>query len=167
MHCDLDLGGMTLGQGHDTTMGHGQQLCEVLFRSNLAVRRYGPSTDFGYVCTVTLTLEIGLWVKVVTHPRVMDNNCVKYYPDRTSVYQVMARTRCEQTDKRTDRVIPIYPQTLFEGGIIRPLRHIIRKIIFFYKVSPGAPGGPNWTKIAHAQLALTKKNYTKIYVTYT
>ena len=38
----------------------------------------------------------------------------------------MARTRCEQTDRQTDgqtdgqtdRVIPIYPQTLFAGGII-------------------------------------------------
>ena len=29
----------------------------------------------------------------------------------------MARTQCEQTDGRTDRVIPIYPQTLLAGGI--------------------------------------------------
>ena len=33
MHCDLDLGDMTLGQGHDTPLGHGQQLCEILSRS--------------------------------------------------------------------------------------------------------------------------------------
>ena len=58
MHCDLDLGGMTLGQDYDTPLGHGQQLCEILSRSNMAVRSYGPDTDFGYVCTVTLTLEI-------------------------------------------------------------------------------------------------------------
>ena len=50
---------MTLGQGHDTPLGHGQQLSEILSRSNLAVRSYGPDTDFQYVCTVTLTLEIG------------------------------------------------------------------------------------------------------------
>ena len=31
---DLDLGDMTLGQGHDTPLGHGQQLCEILFRSD-------------------------------------------------------------------------------------------------------------------------------------
>ena len=54
VHCDLDLGEMTLGQGHDTSLGHGQQLCEILSRSNLAVRSYGPCTDFGYVCNVTL-----------------------------------------------------------------------------------------------------------------
>ena len=82
-HCDLDLEGMTLGQGHDTPLGHGQQLCEILSRSNMAVRCYGPDTDFGYVCTVTLTLEIWPWVKVMAHPWVMDNNCVKYYPDQT------------------------------------------------------------------------------------
>ena len=58
VHCDLDLGDITFGQGHDTPSGHGQQLCEILSRSNFAVRSYGPDTDFGYVCTVTLTLEI-------------------------------------------------------------------------------------------------------------
>ena len=69
---------MTLGQGHDTPLAHGQQLCEIS-RSNMAVRSYGPDTDFGYVCTVTLTLEVRPWVNVMTHPWVMDNNCVKYY----------------------------------------------------------------------------------------
>ena len=58
MYCDLDFGDMTLGQVHDTLLGHGQYLCEILSRSNLTVRRYGPDTDFGYVCTVTLTLEM-------------------------------------------------------------------------------------------------------------
>ena len=57
-HCDLDLGDMTLAQGHDTSFGHGQQLCEILSRSNTAMRSYGPYTDFRYVCTVTFTLEI-------------------------------------------------------------------------------------------------------------
>ena len=138
----------------------------ILSTSNMAVRSYGPDTEFGYVCTVTLTLEVWPWVKVMTHPWVMDNNCVniihiqhgseelwsghgfwmralwpwpwikvmthpwvmdnycvKYYPDRTSGLEVMARTRCEQTDGqtdgRTDRVIPIYPPPNFVcGGII-------------------------------------------------
>ena len=53
VHCDLDLRDMTLGQGHDTPLGHGQQLCELLSRFNLAVRSYGPDTDFRYVCTVS------------------------------------------------------------------------------------------------------------------
>ena len=102
VHCDLDLGDMTLGQGHDTPLGHGQQLCEIISRSDKGVRSYGQDTDFQYVCTVTLTLEIWPWVKVMTHPWVMDNNCVKLYPDQTREYEVMALTRCEQTDRQTD-----------------------------------------------------------------
>ena len=58
MHCDHDLGGMTLGQGHHTLLGHGQQLCEILSISNITVRSYGPDMDFEYLCTVTLTLEV-------------------------------------------------------------------------------------------------------------
>ena len=83
VHCDLDRGDGTLGQFHDTTLGHGQQLCDILSRSNLAVRNYGPDTDFGYMCIVTLTLEIRPLIKVMTQPWVMDNNCVIYYPDPT------------------------------------------------------------------------------------
>ena len=102
VHCDLDLGDMTMGQGQDTPLGHGQQLCEILSKSNMAVRSYGQDTDYQYMCTVTLTLEIWPWIKVMTHPWVMDNNRVKLYPDRTREYEVMARTRCEQTDRQTD-----------------------------------------------------------------
>ena len=54
----LDLGDITLGQGHGIPLGHGQQLCKILSRSNKTVRSYGPDTDFGYVWTVTSTLEI-------------------------------------------------------------------------------------------------------------
>ena len=81
VHCDLHLRDMTLGQGHDTLLGHEQQLCEILSRFNLAVRSYGPDTDFGNMCTVTFNLEIWPWVKVVTRTWIMDNNCAKYYPD--------------------------------------------------------------------------------------
>ena len=82
-----------MSQGQDTPLGHGQQLCEILSRSNMAVRSYGPDMDFQYKCTVTLTLKIWPWVKVMTHPSVMDNNCVKYYPDPTWQWGVMAPTR--------------------------------------------------------------------------
>ena len=58
LHIDLDLGDMTLDQGHVTLLGHGQQMCEILSRSNMAVRSYGPDTEYGYVCTVTLALEV-------------------------------------------------------------------------------------------------------------
>ena len=37
VHCDLDLGDMTLGQGHDTPLGHGQQLCEIISRLDKGV----------------------------------------------------------------------------------------------------------------------------------
>ena len=47
---------MTLDQSHDTSLGHGQQLCEILSRSNMAVRSFGPDTDFGYVCPFLPTL---------------------------------------------------------------------------------------------------------------
>ena len=33
---------------------------------------------------------------------VMDNNCVKYYPDRKKL-EVMARTQHEEMDRQTDR----------------------------------------------------------------
>ena len=114
------------------------------------------------MCTVTLNLGIWPWVKIMTHLWVMDNNCVKYYPDSTVQWGVIAQTPilgmsalwpwpwrydlvsrswhtlesqlCEilsrlvkgvisygpdkmWTDRRTDRVIPIYPPTLFAGGI--------------------------------------------------
>ena len=117
VHCDLDLGDMTLGQGHDTPLGHGQQLCEIFSRSNMALRSYGLDT----MCIVTFTLEIWPWVKVMTYPWVMDNNCVKYYPDQTSGNGVMARTRSEQMDRRTDGKTGWFlytPHTLFAGGIL-------------------------------------------------
>ena len=47
MYCGFDPGDMTLGQVHDTPLGHEQELCEILSRSNLAERSYFPDTDFG------------------------------------------------------------------------------------------------------------------------
>ena len=66
---------------------------EVSSPSNLTAKSYGPDTDFGYVCTVNLTLEIWPRVKVMTHHWVMDNNCVKYYPDPAWQWGVMAQTQ--------------------------------------------------------------------------
>ena len=68
IHCDLDLGVMTLGLDHDTPLGHGQRLCEILSRSNLAVWSYDLDTYFGYVCIVTLTFAILPCVKFMTYP---------------------------------------------------------------------------------------------------
>ena len=47
--CDLDLGYMTLALGQNIPLTHGQQFCEILSRSNMAVRSYGPDTEF-WVC---------------------------------------------------------------------------------------------------------------------
>ena len=44
MHCGLNLGVMTLDQGHDMPLGHGQQLYEILSRSKKGVRSYNPDT---------------------------------------------------------------------------------------------------------------------------
>ena len=72
VHCDLDLGDMTVSQGHSTPLDQEHQLCEILCRSIVIVRSYGPDTNFGYACSVTLTLGMRPWVMV--------NNYVKYYP---------------------------------------------------------------------------------------
>ena len=81
-----------LGSRHDPPLSHGQQLCEILSRSNMAVKSYDPDMDFVYDWTVNLALEIWPWVKVMTHPSAMDNNCEKYYLDPTWQWRVMART---------------------------------------------------------------------------
>ena len=49
VHCDLDLGDMTLGQDHDTPLGREQQFCAILSRSKFAVRSYGLDLDFRYM----------------------------------------------------------------------------------------------------------------------
>ena len=46
-------------------------------RANMAVRSYGLETEFGYVQTVTLILDIWPWVKVKTHPGIMKNTVIE------------------------------------------------------------------------------------------
>ena len=65
MQCDL--GDMTLGPDHDTSLDHGQQLREILYRSNITVGSYCPNNKYSYACSVTLTLEIWPRVQVMTH----------------------------------------------------------------------------------------------------
>ena len=92
---------MTLGQGNDTPLGYVKKLCERLSRSNLAVRTYGPDTDFGYVCSVTLGQGHD-----ITHPSVMENNnCVKFI-QIGKIGKLWPAQDCEQ-DTQTDRLIPI------------------------------------------------------------
>ena len=61
------------------------RLCDILLS-------YNPDTNFGYMCNVTLTLEIWPWVEVVTHPSVTDNKCVKYHTNTNRQLGVTART---------------------------------------------------------------------------
>ena len=73
---------MTLGQGHDTPLGHGQKCKKYYPNSTLQyLVSYGPEKDYGYVCSVTLMIRP--WFKVRTHPWVIDYNCVKYYLNPT------------------------------------------------------------------------------------
>ena len=78
----------TPGRRHNNTwvehnLGYGQQMFEILSRTNMTVKSYCPYTYFGYVYTVTSPLKVWTLVKVMTHPMVMYNNCVKYHPHRT------------------------------------------------------------------------------------
>ena len=70
--CALRPCNMTLGQGHNTPLGH-EQLGEI-FRSKMAVRSYGLVTDFA-VCRCDLDLEDMTLGQVMTHPWVIVNNC--------------------------------------------------------------------------------------------
>ena len=100
------------------------------------MRRLARDKDFGYVCTITLTLKKRPRFKVMTHPWVMDNNCVKYHPDRTREYEAMSWTLCEQTDGQTDGQGESYipPNFVLGGykyktfkGVKRELLHRKRK----------------------------------------
>ena len=86
VECDLDLGYKTLSQIHNTIVWY-------ILKIQYGSEELWPGHGFGYVCTVTLTLEIWPWVKVMTHPWVMDNNCVKYYQDPTYQWGVMAQSQ--------------------------------------------------------------------------
>ena len=55
--------------------------------------------ELGYVCTVTLTLEIRPWFKIMIHPLVTDKNCMKYCPDSSRrVKNLWLGQKCGQTD---------------------------------------------------------------------
>ena len=58
VHYDLDLRDITWGQGHDTPLGHGQQLCEILSRSDKGVRRGQNSEEC--MCHL-LNIAMGVW----------------------------------------------------------------------------------------------------------
>ena len=57
VHFDHDLGGMTLGQGHDTPLGHGQQLCENIIQIQHGSEELWPGHGI-WVC-VHCDLDLG------------------------------------------------------------------------------------------------------------
>ena len=81
-------------------MGQGQLLCEVSSKSLLHVKRYstGSPLEHGKQLCETLSSQTWLegemtehtayifirpWANVMTQLLVIDNNCMKYYPDPT------------------------------------------------------------------------------------
>ena len=94
-----------IGQCHDTPMCHGQQLCEILSRSNLAVRSYGLDKDFGKVCSGTLILDIWLYVKVITQP------------ETTIVRDIVRLFYIRPCDIRA-----------FNRGVTQPVKHEVKRI---------------------------------------
>ena len=66
---------LTLGLGHNNTLGHGQQLCE-LSKSYCSVKSYDLDINFDY--GVHFDFELGN----MTFSQGRDPNCLKY-PDPT------------------------------------------------------------------------------------
>ena len=50
-----------------------------VYMTNMTLRSFAPRMDLGYVCIVTLTLEILSWFKVKPHLLVVTNNSLKHY----------------------------------------------------------------------------------------
>ena len=71
------LSNMTLSQGHNICIDHGQSMCEIS-RTDTLVRIYGHLRT-----SAMYTLLFWPLVKVLTHSLIMDDNYVKY-PDTTS-----------------------------------------------------------------------------------
>ena len=81
VHCDLDLGDMTLGHCHDTPFGHGQELCEILSRSNSALRIMARTRILGVNCDLDLgDMTLG---KGHDTPLGHGQQLCEYYPDPT------------------------------------------------------------------------------------
>ena len=67
---------VSLGQGYDIPWSLGQQFCEILSRSNMAITRCELLRMCALSATVTFNLEIWPRVEVMTHPLTLDKNSV-------------------------------------------------------------------------------------------
>ena len=122
VHCDLDLRDMTSGQGHDTPLSKGQQLCEILSWSNMAVRSYGLGMDLEYLCAVTLTFEVWPWPGQGHYTPLNQGQQLCEILSRSDKwlpsYGPDTMWTDGQTDGQTGWFLYTPPQTLFAGGII-------------------------------------------------
>ena len=117
VHCDLDLGDMTLGQGHDTPLGHGQQLWWNIIQIQLGSEELWPRHGFlvyvqwpwpwRYDLGPRSWHNLGSWTTIVWNNIQIRQGGTKLWPG----HNVNRRT-----DRQGDSYIP--PQTLFVGGII-------------------------------------------------
>ena len=84
---------MYLGSRSWHSLGHRQQLCEIISKSNMTVVSYGRDKGYTYVCIrnhCDLDLRDMTLIQGDGKPLVMDNNCVKYYPNPTWQKRVIA-----------------------------------------------------------------------------
>ena len=126
VHCDLDLGDMTLFQGYMTHPWAMDNSCEILSRSSMTVERYGQDTDFGWVCAVTL--QIWPLVNVMAYSWVncesrLDKGVRSFSPD--TMWSDGQTNR--QTDRQTKRQVDSYILCL--GGGINKRSVMIRQQI--------------------------------------
>ena len=103
MHCDLDLKSWHIRESWTTIVWNIIQIQHVS-------EDLWPDTDFGVVWTVNLTLDVWPWVKFITHQQL----CVIFSSSDKGVRLWSDTTWTdEQTDRRTDWFLLIYPKLCF------------------------------------------------------
>ena len=131
---------MTLDQGHDAPLSPGQQLCVILSRSNLAVRSYGPDTDYGYVCTLTLTSEY--FAEDINKINIIQRRAASYVTGRHS-----------NTSSVSDMMHHLQWRTLAD-------RHTDFRLAMFYKIVNDKVAIPKTDRLIPPSQTLTQHAYT-------
>ena len=75
------------------TLGAWTTIARTIIQIQLGSEELWPGHGFSVCLHCDLDLGDMTWIKVIAYPWVMDNICVKYYPDPTGQWGVMARTR--------------------------------------------------------------------------
>ena len=77
MNYDLDLRELIVGQSHDTSLGHRQQLHEIGSKSNMTKEVKARALIYLFVnCDLDLA-NMTVGQGLITHLLVMDNHCVQ------------------------------------------------------------------------------------------